>query len=120
MKNPWVRFGFDAWSLEIEASSVIGLRALKIAAGGAAADAESRLMLREKLETGWDLQTKTLTGALGYAAESSGPNTGALPSQGSLEPTPAGGRLSRHRRVVSEMWAASLSTPLGLARPRRW
>jgi hypothetical protein len=64
MKNPRVRFGFDAWSLGL-ASSIIDLRTLKIAAGGAAANAESRRMLREKLEVGWDLQTKALTGALG-------------------------------------------------------
>ena len=69
MKNPWVRFGFDAWSLGLEASSVIALRALKIATGGAEADAESRLMLREKLEAGWDLQTKALTGALGLTPD---------------------------------------------------
>jgi hypothetical protein len=69
MKNPWVRFGLDAWSLGLEASSVIGLRALKIAAGGAAADAESRLMITEKLEAGWDLQTKALTGALGLTPQ---------------------------------------------------
>jgi hypothetical protein len=65
MKNPWVRFGDDAWSFGLEASSVIGLRASRIAAGGAGADAESRLMIREKLEAGWYLQTKALTGALG-------------------------------------------------------
>jgi hypothetical protein len=40
MKLPWV--GFDAWSLGLEASSVIALRALKIAAGGAPADADKR------------------------------------------------------------------------------
>jgi hypothetical protein len=56
MKNPWVRVGLDAWLLGFEASSVIGLRILKIADGGAAAEAETRLMFREKLEAGWTIQ----------------------------------------------------------------
>jgi len=68
MKNPWVRIGFDAWNLGFEASSVIGLRVLKIAAGGSAAEAETRLMFREKVESGWTLQGKALTGALGITA----------------------------------------------------
>lgn len=65
MKNPWVRIGFDTWSLGLEASSVIGLRLMKIAAGGAAAEAETRLMLREKFETVWAIQGKAMMGALG-------------------------------------------------------
>jgi hypothetical protein len=65
MKNSWLRIGFNAWNLSFEASSVIGLRVLKIAAGGAAAEAETRLMFREKIEAGWTIQGKALTGALG-------------------------------------------------------
>jgi hypothetical protein len=65
MKNPWVRIGFDAWSLGLEASSVIGLRALKVAAGGPAAEAETRRMFVEKIEAGWAIQGKALTGAFG-------------------------------------------------------
>jgi hypothetical protein len=68
MKNPWIRFAFDAWSLGLEASSVIGLRTLKIAAGGAAAEAETRLMFMEKIESGWTLQGKAMTGGLGRTA----------------------------------------------------
>jgi hypothetical protein len=68
MKNPWVRIGVEAWSLGLEASSVIGLRALKIAAGGASAAAETRLMFVEKIEAGWAIQGKALTGALGLTA----------------------------------------------------
>jgi hypothetical protein len=70
MKNPWVRIGFDAWSLGLEASSVIGLRLMKIAAGGAAAEEETRLMLREKFEAGWAIQGKAMTGALGVTPHS--------------------------------------------------
>jgi hypothetical protein len=65
MNNPWVRIGFNAWSLGFESSSVIGLRLLKIAAGGAAAKSETRLMLREKSEAGWTIQGRVLTGSLG-------------------------------------------------------
>jgi hypothetical protein len=68
MKNPWFRIGFDAWLLGVEASAVIGLRACKIAAGGVAAEAEARLMISEKIEAGWALQGKALSGALGLSA----------------------------------------------------
>ena len=64
-KNPWSRIGFNAWSLGVEASSVIALRLLKIASGGAAGEAEARLMIDEKIQAGLDLQTMALTGGLG-------------------------------------------------------
>jgi hypothetical protein len=63
--NPWPRLGWNAWALGIEASSVIGLRTLKIAAGGAAGAAESRRMVAEKIDTALALQTLALTGGLG-------------------------------------------------------
>jgi hypothetical protein len=40
MKNPWVGIGINAWNLGFEAWSVIGLRILKISAGGPVAEAE--------------------------------------------------------------------------------
>lgn len=69
-RNPWLRIGFDAWALAFEASSVIGLRVLKIAAGGPSADAETRRMVSEKLETGVALQMKAFQGRLGLTAPS--------------------------------------------------
>jgi hypothetical protein len=60
--NPWIKIGFDAWWLAVEASSVIGLRALKLAAGGASAAAESRRMVSEKIAAGL-----TLAGKLGVS-----------------------------------------------------
>lgn len=66
--NPWVRIGMDAWSLGLEASSVIGLRAMRLAAGGAAADAECRRMVAEKIDAGLELQAKAFSGALGVSA----------------------------------------------------
>jgi hypothetical protein len=64
-RNPWLRIGFDAWALGLEASSVIGLRTLKIAAGGAAGEAEARRMVSEKVDAAVDLQLKALSGGLG-------------------------------------------------------
>jgi hypothetical protein len=64
---PWMRVGWSAWSLGIEASSVIALRMMKMAAGGPAADSEARLMVSEKVATAMSLQAKALTGGLGPA-----------------------------------------------------
>jgi len=63
--NPWVGIGFDAWRLGLEASAVIGLRTWAIAQGGAAGQAESELMISEKIKAGLALQTMALTGRLG-------------------------------------------------------
>jgi ABC-type sugar transport system substrate-binding protein len=49
----------------MEASAVIGLRTMKIALGGAAAEAEARRMIAEKIDAGVALQTLALTGRLG-------------------------------------------------------
>lgn len=67
-RNLWMRLGWDAWMLGAESASVIGLRTLKLAAGGPAADRESRLMVDEKLEAARALQVMALTGALGFTA----------------------------------------------------
>jgi hypothetical protein len=52
LRNKWVRLGVDAWSLGVEASSVIALRTLKIAAGAVAAEVEARRLVCEKIEAG--------------------------------------------------------------------
>jgi hypothetical protein len=70
LTNPWLRAGFDAWSLGFEASTVIGLRLLKIGCGGPAAGAEARQMIDEKIESGLALQSMALTGRLGRTADS--------------------------------------------------
>jgi hypothetical protein len=74
-KNPWLRAGIAAWTLGIEASTVIALRTMKIAAGGEAGDSEARRMVAEKIEAGLDLQTKALTGGLGYTPASAANRT---------------------------------------------
>jgi hypothetical protein len=68
-RNPWLRLSLDAWSLGVEASTVVGLRTLKLAAGGEAADAEARRMVEEKVKAGLELQTMAVTGALGLTPE---------------------------------------------------
>lgn len=63
--NPWIKLTMDTWSLGMEASSVIGLRALKMAAGGPAAQTEAALMLNEKIASTLALQMRAATGGLG-------------------------------------------------------
>lgn len=67
-RNPWLRLGFDAWALGAEAATVMTLRSMKIAAGGAAADAEAQRMVSEKVEAAQALGVLALTGALGFTA----------------------------------------------------
>jgi hypothetical protein len=55
----------NAWALGLESSTVIGLRAMKIAAGGAAGEAEARRMVREKIDAGFELGSLAVTGGLG-------------------------------------------------------
>jgi hypothetical protein len=64
-KDPWTSLAFDSWALGMEASAVIGLRMMKLAAGGAAAQAEAQLMVSEKLATSMTLPMLAATGQLG-------------------------------------------------------
>jgi len=68
----WMAAGMEAWTLGIDMWSVVGLRMMKIAAGGTAGERESRLMVEEKLQAMAELQTKLLTGGI-----SSDPATGS-------------------------------------------
>jgi len=61
----WMRLGLDAWMLGVEACSVVGLRALRLAAGGAPARAEAERMVQEKIEAGLALQGRLIRGELG-------------------------------------------------------
>lgn len=49
MLNPWISFGIKAWQIGLEAQSVIALRMLRLAAGGAHAEAKSSRMVTEKM-----------------------------------------------------------------------
>ncbi len=73
--NPWFGIGLDAWSLGLEASTVMGLRAMRIAEGGPGARAEAQRMVSEKVEAAAALQVMALTGALGATAPSASART---------------------------------------------
>ena len=47
MFNPWLSFGLKAWQVGLEAQSVIALRMLRLAAGGARAETEASRMVTE-------------------------------------------------------------------------
>jgi hypothetical protein len=64
-RNAWAGLGLSAWSLGLDAAAVIGLRTLKIAAGGPAGAAEAQRMIGEKVDAAVALQTLALTGGLG-------------------------------------------------------
>jgi hypothetical protein len=49
MLNPWLSFNLKAWQIGLEAQSVIALRMLRLAAGGARAEAEANRMVTEKV-----------------------------------------------------------------------
>lgn len=55
----------DSWSLGMEASTVVGMRMLKLSQGGPAAATEAERMVREKIDAAADLQRLALTGGLG-------------------------------------------------------
>lgn len=74
-RNPWLGVGMDAWALGFEASQVIGLRMMKLAAGGAAAQTEANLMVREKIESTLALQMQALTGGLGITPHGAAAHT---------------------------------------------
>ncbi len=82
-RTSWMTLASDAWMLGFESSTVIGLRTLKLAAGGADAQAEASRMVAEKIDTAVALQVQALTGGLGLT-----------PMQG------AGKVLKRYRRKV--------------------
>jgi len=63
--NPWIGIGLDAWRLGLEASTVVGLRTLRIAQGGEAGRLEAERMVSEKVEAGFALQALAMRGGLG-------------------------------------------------------
>ena len=74
-QNSWLRLGWGAWMLGFEASTVIALRLMKIAGGGAGADTETRRMIDEKIDSAVALQALAMSGGLGGTAESAASKT---------------------------------------------
>lgn len=64
-QTDWFALALDSWSMGVEASAVIGLRMVRLAGGGAAAESEARLMVTEKVGAVMDLQALAMRGALG-------------------------------------------------------
>lgn len=60
-----MNIGLDMWTLGMESASVIGLRTMKLAQGGPAAEREAELMVAEKMATAFDVQVKLMTGGFG-------------------------------------------------------
>jgi hypothetical protein len=52
MLNPWFSLVFKTVQLGLESQSVIALRMMRLAAGGAAAPAEARRMMTERVAAG--------------------------------------------------------------------
>jgi hypothetical protein len=65
IREPWLGIGLDMWSLGMDSASVIGLRTMKLAQGGAAASKEAELMVSEKMATAIDVQMQFMTGGFG-------------------------------------------------------
>jgi hypothetical protein len=64
MFNPWITFSFQAIRLGWEAQNVIALRLLRLAGGGARAQAEASRMVTEKIATGANAQTAAVSSAI--------------------------------------------------------
>jgi len=64
----WLTLASQIWLLGMEAQQVIGLRMLKVGAGGVAAGDEIDLMVREKMAASAEVQGKAIMAmAGGYA-----------------------------------------------------
>lgn len=73
--NPWLTIGLDAWALGVEAASVIALRSLALAEGGAKAQAEAVRMVAEKADAATALAVRAATGDLGARPATVASNT---------------------------------------------
>ena len=74
-RSSWLALYGDACLLGFEASSVIGLRAMKLAIGGKAAATEAQRMVSEKIEASLAPQARALSGGLGATALSAAAKT---------------------------------------------
>jgi hypothetical protein len=64
MFNPWLSIGLKAWQTALEAQSVMALRMLRLAAGGARAEAEASRMVTEKILAAGEAQVTTVAPAM--------------------------------------------------------
>ncbi len=74
MKHPstsWFQLSWDMMQLTVEANSVIALRTMKMATGGAGANEEISLMVSEKVQAAMDAHFEMTTAAM--AGRTDGP-----------------------------------------------
>lgn len=64
MFNPWFHLIFKTMQLGVEAQSVIALRLMRLAAGGATAQAEARRMIADKVAAGLEAQALAASGIM--------------------------------------------------------
>jgi hypothetical protein len=64
MLNPWLSFSLKAWQIGLEAQSVIAIRMLRLAAGGARAEAEASRRLAEKVLAACEAQMAAAMAAM--------------------------------------------------------
>ena len=64
MFNPWLSIGLKAWRTALEAQSVMALRMLRLAAGGARAEAEATRMVTEEILAAGEAQVTTVAAAM--------------------------------------------------------
>jgi hypothetical protein len=68
-RSAWERLAWDGWTLGVEASAVVALRALTVSRGGSAATREKGRMVAEKVDAALALQAVALTGGLGMTPQ---------------------------------------------------
>ena len=64
MLNPWLSFSLKVWQICLEAQCVIALRVLRLAAGGARAEAEASRMATEKILAAGQAQAAAATATM--------------------------------------------------------
>ena len=64
MFNPWFAFSLNAFQMGVEAQSVMALRLLRFASGGARSEAEATRMLAEKVTAAEEAQAVAALAAM--------------------------------------------------------
>ena len=107
MPNPWLSLSFNMWRLGLEAQTVMALRMMRLAAGGAAAQREAARMVSEKRA----------------AAVQAGLTAATLGAVGKKHPAIGRKVVSGYRKRSGRTDAGSpdrrRGTPRDLGRPRR-
>jgi hypothetical protein len=110
--SSWLGLSMSAMQLGLEAQGVIALRMMKMAAGGAAAEAEVQRMVSEKTKAALDAQLQfgisVMSGRLDLAPTGGGSAPAASGGQGRLEPPRRGLRLTPGRRSEMKRFRALL------------